>query len=324
MQHRLISIIVPVFNVREYLDRCLQSLVSQVYRNIEIILIDDGSSDGSSKLCDDWCEKDARIKVIHTENRGVSFARNTGLDYAQGEYLCFADADDYVSRNYVSTMYRSLITNGADIAMTGYYFSSGDTFRDTKETSQVEIYTYKEIIQEYILHSKFMDGVVCKLFPRSIIDNFRFDTKIRIAEDALFTHLVLEKCKTIVYKDDKLYCYYIRSGSATNSVFDERYLECKYVIDFIYERQRAMFPEMDSLFYKSKVMSYCRKIQDSLSDNSQKSKKIRNQFLCEVKSSSCDKLWKYCNTNEKIRYILIKHHIFLLTAYEYAKNRIMR
>lgn len=320
MEQKLISVVVPVYNVQDFLDRCVESLVSQVYENIEIILIDDGSSDHSGPMCDAWERQDSRIKVIHTPNRGVSSARNTGLDCAQGEYVCFVDSDDYVSRDYVGRMYELIIENHADIALTGYYFSSNGVFKETDSDSPIEVYDYKEIITEYSLRNKFIAGVVCKLFSKEIIEGLRFDTAIRIAEDALFTHLALERCHTIVYKGDALYCYFLRSGSAMHAGFDERYLEWKYVIDFLYERQSALFPDLEPLFYKRKIISYCRKIQDSFSDHSKTSRDIRRKFLCEVKLSSIKNIWRFCNWKERVRYLLIKYFSPIISAYEFFKH----
>ena len=117
----LISIIVPVYNVEEYLDKCVESIVNQTYKNIEVILVDDGSPDNCPKMCDDWAKKDKRIKVIHKKNGGLSDARNKGIDESKGEYLSFVDSDDYITDNYVELLYNIISKEHADISMAKQY-----------------------------------------------------------------------------------------------------------------------------------------------------------------------------------------------------------
>ena len=119
MKRDLISIIVPVYNVEKYLDRCLNSIVNQTYTNLEIILVDDGSPDNCPAMCDEWAKKDSRIKVIHKKNAGLGMARNTGIDYATGEYICFFDSDDYVALDLVEKAHASIIKYHADIVIYG-------------------------------------------------------------------------------------------------------------------------------------------------------------------------------------------------------------
>lgn len=116
----LISVIVPVYNVEKYLDKCVDSIVNQTYKNLEIILVDDGSPDNCPKMCDNWAKKDKRIKVIHKENGGVSSARNVGIDNAKGEYIGFVDSDDWTEKKYIQKLYEVLIQENADIALCGY------------------------------------------------------------------------------------------------------------------------------------------------------------------------------------------------------------
>ena len=117
----LITIIIPVYKVEDYLDKCVESVVNQTYKNLEIILVDDGSPDNCPKMCDDWAKKDKRIKVIHKENGGLSDARNKGIDIAKGEFITFIDSDDYVENNYVEFLYNLVRENHAEISMGKQY-----------------------------------------------------------------------------------------------------------------------------------------------------------------------------------------------------------
>ena len=116
-----VSVVIPVYNVEKYLDRCIDSVVNQTYRNIEIILVDDGSPDGCPKKCDEWSEKDSRIKVIHKENQGLGMARNTGIDNATGEYIFFFDSDDFVETTLVEKCLFAIKTTASDAAVFGRY-----------------------------------------------------------------------------------------------------------------------------------------------------------------------------------------------------------
>ena len=112
----LISVIVPVYKAEKYLDKCVQSIVNQTYKNLEIILVDDGSPDNCPEMCDEWAKKDSRIKVIHKENGGVSSARNAGLDNSFGDYIGFVDSDDFIENDFYECLYDNLVENGADIS----------------------------------------------------------------------------------------------------------------------------------------------------------------------------------------------------------------
>ena len=188
MNEPLVSIIVPVYNVEELISRCIESLAKQSYSNIEILLIDDGSTmDNSPAICDDYAGRDKRIKFVHKENGGVSSARNTGLDIANGEFVCFCDSDDYVSKDYISNFIEGL-TPDTDLVFQGII----DVYKDQETEKLPENKLYR---QEYLLDGiADIDrlgtfGFVCnKLYRKSIIDthSLRFDTSISISEDRIF------------------------------------------------------------------------------------------------------------------------------------------
>ena len=145
----LVSVIVPVFMVERYLDRCIQSIVNQTYSNLEIILIDDGSMDQCPQICDKWVEKDSRIIVIHKDNGGVSRARNTGMEKAKGSYIVFVDSDDYLEPLYIEYLYRALCDTGADISECRYRWYPNHSKKTVVQTemSQPVIQTAEEALQ---------------------------------------------------------------------------------------------------------------------------------------------------------------------------------
>ena len=167
-----VSIIVPVYNVEKYLEKCLDSIVKQTYENIEIILVDDGSTDKSGTILDQYAEMDNRISVIHKKNEGVSTARNTGIEAARGEYICFADADDYLMPDYVEYLLTLAVDKNADIAMTVDMFT---TFHpDQIENDDIIVRTPEEATID-ILSYNMPIGVYCKIFKREFLgENIRF------------------------------------------------------------------------------------------------------------------------------------------------------
>ncbi|MDD6812335.1 MAG: glycosyltransferase family 2 protein [Lachnospiraceae bacterium] len=162
----LISIIIPVYNVEKYLTRCLESVVAQTYSNLEIILVDDGSTDNSGKVCDKYQEIDSRIKVVHKKNGGVSDARNEGIDEACGEYIAFVDSDDWVTRNYIENMYAILVKNSCDIAICDVKRTSKGDLK--KSTEKLKTYFKDEAIKQ-LLYQKISTSACGKLYK---VENF--------------------------------------------------------------------------------------------------------------------------------------------------------
>ena len=135
----LVSIIIPAYNIENYILKCLQSLMKQTYRNFEVIVIDDGSKDATGTLCDQFAKKDKRFRVIHKENTGVSDTRNIGMDEANGEYFIFVDGDDYVTKDYISTLLSGLIQNKADLSCADYYIDAGGTLEKHSDETEITI-----------------------------------------------------------------------------------------------------------------------------------------------------------------------------------------
>ncbi len=212
-----ISVIVPIYNVEKYLDRCVSSIVGQTFRDFELILVDDGSPDGCPAICDEYAEKDSRIRVIHKENGGLSSARNAGLDIARGEYISFIDSDDYISERMLEALFGAIERAGADICSCGIV----NVYEDGTEG----IWNIKDMIgdSEAFLRGLYDDSAVpvaaCnKLYKRELWSEMRFPEG-RLCEDAFTTYLLFDKAKLAVQISDGLYYYRIRSGSIMTSGF---------------------------------------------------------------------------------------------------------
>ena len=205
----MISIIVPVYNVENYLDRCMERLQNQTYGNLEIILVDDGSKDNSGALCDAYAKKDPRVKVLHKENGGVSSARNAGLDIAQGQFVAFVDADDWVAHNMFETLRENITTSGADCVFCSYYYAwDGGKREKVFQRAAGVVHReegLKQLLQATKDHSGYNGFPWNKLTRRDVIGALRFDTSVSVGEDALFFTDVLHRCKTVYLNPTPLY-----------------------------------------------------------------------------------------------------------------------
>lgn len=232
----LISIIIPIYNVESYLATCLNSVINQTYKHLEIILVDDGSTDGCGEICDDYAKCDTRIKVLHKENGGLSDARNAGMAVAQGCFIGFVDGDDWIELDMYEVLYQAIRDNHADVAICGYYEQIGDRIIDEYATGEVLLYSGKEIVRKLLLNDtsyQICIAVWNRLYKRELIQDIQFPFG-KLYEDIVYSTEVLLKCDTCVYVDKKKYHYLLgREGSIIASGFriqrltDEIYLKQK-------------------------------------------------------------------------------------------------
>lgn len=212
----LISVIVPIYKVEKYLDRCVESIVNQTYENLEIILVDDGSPDSCPQMCDSWAEKDNRIKVVHKENGGLSDARNVGMAVAKGEYIAFVDSDDWIEQNMISKLYDALISNGCDAAScrVNMVWDNGDKKPLSREIETKVFDNKVEAMSDLISGglNYIIQTVWNKLYKAEIIKRIPFP-RGRINEDEFWTWKVIANLNSIVCINSLVYNYYQREGS---------------------------------------------------------------------------------------------------------------
>lgn len=223
-----ISVIVPVYNIEKYLNDCIDSLINQTYKNIEILLIDDGSKDNSGNICDEYAQKDSRIKVIHQENGGLSKARNTGLDNASGEYIMFCDSDDLFTPIACEVLLNEIESKNADYVIANYQNCDEDgTLWHNPVFDKEKFKNFRLSIKDYI-HSFYImnSGVWNKIFRKSFIDklNLRFIEKLP-AEDAMFTTYCFIKAKSVYYINDIVYLYRQREGDSISTNANVKYFD---------------------------------------------------------------------------------------------------
>lgn len=197
----LISIIVPVYNVERYIDGCLSSITNQLYKNIEVLVVDDGSPDRSLQICREWEKKDSRIIVIHQDNMGLSRARNTGLEHARGEYIAFVDSDDMISDSYISLMYNTAVNTQSDIVGCNATSIYSDMYQSGK-VQEIKYVISEEPLLFYMENES--DAVWHRLYKSNLLNNIRFEVGEQ-NEDVLFSFMVFRKSERYVTLSCKLY-----------------------------------------------------------------------------------------------------------------------
>lgn len=222
-----ISVIIPVYNVEKYLKRCLDSVVNQTYKNLEIILVDDGSTDNSGKICDEYVQKDKRIIVIHKENGGLSAARNKGLDICTGDYIGFIDSDDWIALNYFDVLLKNLLEYDVDIACCDYWRTNKDEENNKRAVNvkNAQIFRDEKILELYL--EKELVSACSKLYRKKFFNDIRFPLK-KVNEDISTIFLVFTKSKVVAYIDRKLYFYFRNTDSITKSKFSRKNLDLLY------------------------------------------------------------------------------------------------
>lgn len=237
---KTVSVIVPVYNVEQYLPRCIESLLAQTYTALEILLINDGSTDHSGKVCDEFAAKDSRLKVIHKENGGVSSARNAGLRAATGDYIGFLDSDDYIAPTIYETLVTQLEATAADISACG--FLNEETPNDFTPYFKGEKKPYyfdnnRQIVN--LLQNKYYScSCSDKLFRREVLNGLAFDETITHYEDLLFLYEAMKRSSKLVFFPEPLYYYCTNEGSASNGRFSDKMMTMIDVYDRIYAEKR--------------------------------------------------------------------------------------
>ncbi|MFS9162658.1 glycosyltransferase family 2 protein [Streptococcus oralis] len=220
MMGEKISVIVPVYNVEAYLERCVESILQQTYANFELILINDGSADSSGQICDYLASQYENIKVYHIENAGVSNARNMGIQLATGAWITFIDSDDFVTQDYLATLASAVEGENIGFVIAPLHHIKNGIVTDLPPHSgKTELWSTEETMKELLMTTRTSFFPVAKLFKRDLLADEKFNTHYHLAEDALFlTELLLKTRCSCVFIDKPVYYYDHREGSATTSV----------------------------------------------------------------------------------------------------------
>lgn len=285
----MISIIVPVYNAEKYIERCIESILNQTYRDIEVIAINDGSTDSSGSILEGLATSDSRLKVINKENSGVSDTRNAGLMAASGEYIGFVDADDYLDKSMYEKMIKVLSEYNADICCCGYRQEFNDYHYDLASEGVRELNGPSEILSCYLrqdIRSGIGDGNWNKLFRKSVLNNIRYK-KCANGEDIDFQYKAFKNAGKLICIPDILYHYVANDESATGSEFKLNKTSILKVAQDILDDVLSNYPELSEeayAFYLTWNLSLLQKITESRkTEDSKKYAKIIANNLAEKK-----------------------------------------
>lgn len=288
---KTISVVIPVYNVEKYLPECLDSVINQIYKNLQIILVDDGSTDSSGKICDEYAEKDNRITVVHQKNAGAGAAKNTGLELIDGDYFSIIDSDDYIELDMYEKMVNSLEKYNSDIAQCLFrnVFVNDSFDRKYKiKGNYPKILTSKNFLKEYLYDWKYAI-FWNKLFKKSLLQNIKFPVGRKI-DDEFFTYKLVCNAKKVANIDNILYNYRMRKTSVMNENNSDRLIYDR--IDCFIERYNYVsnvFPSLKKK-YNLKLYDDLLYFKDSANDNS-KILSLLNDFS-RVKYGVFDKLYQ--------------------------------
>lgn len=267
----LISVIVPVYNVEAYLERCVNSILRQSYNNLEVILVDDGSTDGSGQLCESIASNDNRVCVIHQENGGLSAARNTGIDNCHGSYICFVDSDDYVHHDYVKYLYDMCVNNDCEISICYHYITDENDYHSEVDfDSPITVYTRDEIFDAF--YTDMHGSIVIawnKMYKRECVGDIRYDVG-KIHEDEGTTFKFLYNANRIAFSKEVLYYYYSREDSITGQSYSKKKLDILDAYEnrllFYKEHSEKRLYDRECQYYLSEILANYYKVSTLLKD----------------------------------------------------------
>ena len=323
----LITVVIPIYNVDKYLEKCVESVINQTYKNIEIILVDDGSTDESGKICDDYKEKDSRIEVIHKKNGGLSDARNFGIEQATGKYITFIDSDDIVEKDYIEYLYNLIKKYNSEISICAYsiLMESGKKIDNGKGYCEEKL-TKLEALDRMLNEKGYSVSACAKLYDVELFKNVRYPIG-KLCEDNGTTYKLFDKADTIAYGNESKYYYFKRKGSIMLSSFNEKKFDMIELTDEMCDYIDSKYPELKdtterrrlySRFNVLRQMVCSKKLDDNLIKKENEIiewiKVRKKEILKNPKSSKRDKIAIIClcigkgffkivwNFYEKIKY----------------------
>lgn len=299
-----ISVIVPVYKVEKYIRRCVESILCQTYSDFELWLVDDGSPDNSGIICDEYAEKDRRVKVIHKDNGGLSDARNAALDAMQGKYVFFVDSDDWISRDALESTYLAIKRTGAKVA-TGNIVSVYENGRKKELYSPTK--AEKILNGEEVLTTLLRPNACNRLYAAELFRNLRYPVG-RLYEDVFVYHRILEQIDSMVLTGVDSYYYFVRDGSIMNMAYNIKFTD---IVDAVYERakwldsigQRVLSDETRLFVYSQVAVAYAHlnKKNEEHAKRLKELKVIYDECYEKMKKS------KHIGWKQKVRMFILKN-----------------
>ena len=312
--NELVSVIVPVYNTENKLKKCINSVTNSSYTNLEIIIVDDGSEEKTALLCNQLKQQDKRIKVIHQKNKGVSCARNKGIDIAKGEYITFVDADDYIDEKMIKVLLTNLRKYDADISMCKY----NEIYRDkkiciNKVSEIIKIQEVPDVLIDFFEKNEIGWNVWGKMYKREIVGTTRFLEGKRTAEDMYFLYQVLKKTKRLVIKENALYSYVKWDTSTMNSKNIDKFFDTFSLIQKVYEDSEVseVYNESKLKFYLCKSLWFFKLIVvKGTKNNNEEIEMRRKKFLNNLQNKKIK-----CSFREKWELLLLNKTEFGFKIY---------
>ncbi|MBQ8296931.1 MAG: glycosyltransferase family 2 protein [Ruminococcus sp.] len=320
MKNTLISIIIPVYNAEKYIGRCVESIMNQTHSCLEIILVDDGSSDDTLKICREYADEDNRIKVLHKENGGVSSARNLGLKSCKGEYIGFIDSDDYIDKTMYEELLSAAVKHNAGISMCAYYRITGENKDIQCSYGDAETITNVQLMRDIYTY-KCMGVLWNKLFKRSVFlrgdEMTLFNEEVHFCEDVLMLTILTKRSAKVAHCNKALYNYIISEGSLCHGGINERRLTILKALDLIVERCEENFPSIlksAEYFSVSNKIGTLLKLEDSdaISNKKERIAALKRDLKKHAKS---------CNTKMKLKIFTAVHFSFVYKLMKKMKKR---
>ena len=285
----IISVVIPIFNAEKYLCKCLDSVVAQTYKDLEIILVDDGSYDESGTICDEYAKIDSRIKVIHKKNGGASSARNAGIKVASGQYITFADSDDWLAKDMYGEMYNASITYDADTVVTGYFRVRGNQMR-AHFFERDTVYTAEEALALLIQNDWMKNYSWNKLYKRSLYEGVSYPEG-EIFEDIPVAYKLFEKSNRVVVLSACKYYYFLHKGSAVTTTTYKDYLDYCMGHQNRYKDLSVRHPELCKLMLERYIAQTLVPLIDRLLQNEEVFWEKDTKKICEIQEFVRD-MWK--------------------------------
>lgn len=322
----MISIIVPVYNVEKYFEKCIDSLVGQTYKDLDIILIDDGSTDKSPQICDRYALSDNRVRVLHQTNKGLSKARNVGLSMANGDYITFIDSDDYIELDTMETVMEAIERFGSDLV-----FFREKSVDETGKTTLIKgpeptglILEKDRDFAENRIMGELINGVCDKVYRADIIKDLTFETGRIYGEDFMFNLMALSKVEKVAYIDQIKYSYVSNSGSITHKSFSPNSFDQIYFKDRVCEYVKKEFPKYAHICEKYAYLARLRLLRPIYFEHLQNKYKSEILSIRQYLKDNYKRIKKMLSFREIAEYQLYfkaipLYYIFLKIVYTYRK-----
>lgn len=272
----LISVIIPVYNVELYLKKCLDSVLKQNFIGYELILVDDGSTDNSGRICDIYREKDERVIVLHKENGGLSDARNKGINAAKGKYITFIDSDDYVDENYLTYLFNMIVEYKADMSICTIVRTNEHERNCHNNNDEIVLIMDASRAIELSLYQKYIDVSACgKLYKRSLFENIRFPVS-KIYEDLDTTYKLYGECDRIVFGNKERYYYVERPNSITGETFSDNDFVPIRIMDELYRSVIHKYEGLENACIRRKCIIYVEIIKKAFKTEARNRKQVKH------------------------------------------------